>query len=122
MTNRQYTEDEIEAAISKALRDPQKTLCIRDYVMAELNKPKQSFRDGEIVCNKSFNQPVRYNPRNCPDDFRHLKYAELPQYVHDLFGGVHNAATGKISPHKIVEDYLWASIEAFNAASGRGEE
>ena len=115
MTNK-YTEDEIRKATIDAV-GPVAPGCgiAADYlankIMDELTKPKQSFREGEVVfCGHGmyYHRPMKGGEKPCPK-CRRLTYNELPQYVHDFVDSV--ASTGMCS----------LALGKFNAASGRGE-
>ena len=86
MNDRTYTEDEIEAAVYRHCAGSQ-----AKKIMAELNIPKVTFRDGEVVIRDapdgSPRRPIYFEDDGWdPDEtsLRHLNHSELPQYVHDL--------------------------------------
>jgi len=80
MTEQTYTKEQIEAAIGAALRDPQKTMSLFDYTMAELTNPAPVFKVGEVVVSEHSNNlfwwkeasPVHENT------YRHLTPEEVP--------------------------------------------
>lgn len=130
MTNRQYSEDEIEAAFRAAGVSAGEG----ERVLHELNKPKQSFREGEVMGWMGCHGHLCYSKSNKPENdyfiinarglqARHLKYDELPQYVHDLWETV-NLAIGMMITGKeqsVILAKLIGGMEAFDAASGRDE-
>ena len=117
MTNRQYTEAEIEAAFDEAYQ--RGSVNYRRDVLAELRKPKLSFRDGEVVAVGNAIGPYGYqhyqNTDPSKQEIRHLKYNEEGQHVHDLRDGVVAFLNDEIPYTEL--NYIRID---FDAASGRG--
>jgi len=80
MTEQSWNKEQIEAAVGAALRDPQKTMSLYDYIIAELTKPAPVFKVGEVIYGNVRGFVFYRNSFDLVHDenFRHLTPEEVP--------------------------------------------